>query len=104
MIINIIQAVRKTLRKNDFVCRWGGDEFIVLLRCDLEHADFVIRKIQAELDLANQNYPRERPPLSFSYGIADLNSADSVERVIAAADKAMYKDKMRKYRNATTRS
>ena len=103
MILKIIYAIRKTIRKNDFICRWGGDEFIILLRCNLEYADLVIRKIQAELDLVNRDYPSERPPLAFSYGIADLAAADTVEKVIGMADKAMYLDKMRKYNGGTTR-
>lgn len=103
MITGIIGAVRKSIRKNDFVCRWGGDEFIILLKCDLKQADTVIQKIQAELDVVNQVYPAERPRLAFSYGIADIFAENSIEKVITAADRAMYENKTKKYKSGTTR-
>jgi len=97
LITTIVKAIRKTIRKNDFICRWGGDEFIILLKCGIDAAEMVVQKIRAELGELNSAHPAERPPLSFSCGIADLAGEDSLEKVISRADRLMYEEKSVKH-------
>lgn len=97
MIKRIIQTIRSHIRKTDLVCRWGGDEFILLLRCDPDIAQKIMLKIQSELEQINdlKEYPWR---LGFSYGIKHLteNPNASIDAVISQADKLMYEHKMSK--------
>jgi diguanylate cyclase (GGDEF)-like protein/PAS domain S-box-containing protein len=90
-INRVARAISRRIRKDDMVCRWGGDEFLVLLGCDVMDADAVICHIQDDLKAKTEE--GTGPTLSFSYGIVDFTMFDSVDAAIAAADGFMYYNK-----------
>ncbi len=90
-LIRVARAIAKRVREEDMVCRWGGDEFLVLLACDVNNADAIMRRIQADLKTGDENGTGHI--LAFSYGIVDFAMFDSVDSAIAAADVLMYNDK-----------
>ncbi len=94
-INSVARAISRRIRKEDMVCRWGGDEFLVLLACDVMKADAIICNIQEDLKAKVEN--GTGLTLSFSYGIVDVTMFDSVDAAIAAADSYMYNNKNSKY-------
>jgi diguanylate cyclase (GGDEF)-like protein len=85
--------LRRQVRESDYVIRWGGDEFLLLLNCGLAEAE---RKA-GELKLA---FDRERltaalpPAVGLSIGVAAVaKEADSLREAIRRADALMYRDK-----------
>ncbi|MGI5900253.1 MAG: diguanylate cyclase domain-containing protein [Christensenellales bacterium] len=97
MIVQTVDIIRSSVRQNDFICRWRGDKFIMLLRCDEKIADRILSHIGEKL--AAVNAEGKNPfTLSFSHGIAavDPRKGESVDALIAAADKIMYINKMQK--------
>ncbi len=82
------------LREADIICRWGGEEFIILLKgCDLE----TTYNMAEELRLGIMNHPLRFDGISIaitiSIGIAKHQPHDTRESLIGRADKAMYKAK-----------
>lgn len=82
-------------RGADTVCRWGGDEFIVMLPnvATIEEAELVAQKIRgciaAPVHLGDTSLA-----IGISIGIALLDPGDTaIERVIRDADRAMYRAK-----------
>lgn len=87
------------VRSGDLVCRWGGDEFLAILRCNEE----VVRQRAAALD------PLLRAPqkiailgklievsVSGAIGIACHRTGESALDFIARVDTDMYREKGRK--------
>jgi diguanylate cyclase len=88
---HIATVLRETLRGNDLVVRYGGEEFVLLLPgISGEEARNVVSRLQRELTrrffLANQ----QRLLLTFSAGIADFSAEEEPAAVIERADRAMY--------------
>jgi two-component system cell cycle response regulator len=89
------RLIAKQARRVDLVARWGGEEFVVAL----VGADAVTGGIAAEryreavqhltvLDGGGQPIP-----VTASFGLAVLESGESIESVIDRADRAMYAGK-----------
>ncbi len=80
--------------------RVGGDEFAVLLPATDEYAAQAVReRILSLLELNNQYYAGTTGhSLSLAMGIATCGPGDPLDVALVRADKAMYEDKARGYR------
>jgi diguanylate cyclase (GGDEF)-like protein len=71
------------IRSNDFVIRYGGNEFLIILRnCSEETGYIIIDRIAQSLNIYRDF------ALRISYGIARYS--DTVEKTTSEADKKMY--------------
>ena len=79
----------------DIVCRYGGDEFIIIFRkCTPYIADKALARMHSKL--ADINCEREAPfDLSFSSGVIEIDGKrdDSLQDVIERMDAMMYRNK-----------
>lgn len=87
------RALEGACRAGDLVCRYGGEEFCVLVnRAELSSTQALDRRIRAYLAEAA---PHELGyPLDYSAGIAiSLPAEDTVEAMLRRADLALYSAK-----------
>ena len=99
----VIQAVAAVLeagtRDEDAVARWGGEEFLVLLRGhDQEAAWHVSERLRARVPESWSAPPGHR--LTVSIGVAAMRPGDSADTLISRADTALLQAK-RDGRNRT---
>jgi diguanylate cyclase (GGDEF)-like protein len=91
-LLNVAQRLRQVARAQDYVFRWGGDEFVLLLfglTAD-EARDRVTRMDPPQaLDVMEA---RDPVPLSVSWGIAPFNPLD-VDGSLRQADAQLYAQK-----------
>ena len=83
------EILRQTCRLEDIPCRYGGDEFcVVVADADLDRAEAFCHRLIAA-------FKEHHADLSFSLGIAQAGPEqyDTVEQFIARADKLMYEAK-----------
>ena len=93
----VADRLRSAVRGSDVVARWGGDEFVVLLRaCDLAGATRIAESVRARV--ADLDFP-EMGRISVSIGAAELNPGEDADALLERADAALYEAK-RAGRNA----
>ena len=88
------EVLTRTLRQQDTVCRYGGEEFMVVLpETSLEQASIIAARVFTEIEQAGH---REAIPLTVSIGLTEVAAnCDSVESVLGRADHALYASKAR---------
>lgn len=94
MIIETVDVIRSCVRKSDVLCRWGGDEFLLLLQCGQAVATRIMNDVQKKMQEINST--SQNPyKLSVSYGITPLDmKGGNIDELIARADKLMYTSKL----------
>jgi len=86
------QTLRACLRPEDLACRYGGEEFVVILpRCSLDDATSVLERVQEQLVLNLSQ--GEVPQFTVSFGVAESGADDSLEGLVRAADAALLRAK-----------
>lgn len=88
-------TLKKIVRSSDIVCRFGGEEFLVVLpettRDDAMGLAERFRRLIEDVKCLSDDQQTIR--LTISIGVAERHGDDSDERVIDRADQALYKAK-----------
>ena len=88
VLIEFVATVKTTLRKEDQLGRFGGEEFIVLLpECTQEAALITAERIRVAVANARQ------PACTVSIGLGLSRPGDSLNSLVGRADAAMYRAK-----------
>ena len=93
-LIHLVTVIRETLRPQDTLARFGGEEFIIILPdTPLEDAQKAITRLQRELTKRFFLHENEKILITFSAGVTDFRPDDTHTTVAKRADEAMYQAK-----------
>jgi diguanylate cyclase (GGDEF)-like protein len=96
VLIKVAESIRKPLRPNDLVARFGGEEFAVLLpETTVENAKVIAERLRKKVSAADPGIldGKQLPKVTISSGIANRQTGYSLDMLIASADVAMYNAK-----------
>jgi len=89
---NFSQILRENVRDFDIICRYGGDEFTVILRdCLKDEAMIIAERIR--LACEKTNFPGLEGKITVSIGVASYPEAQNNQDLISFADKSLYEVK-----------
>jgi len=87
-IKNLVEVISRNIRNVDTLCRYGGEEFVVLLaETPLSKARPVAEKLRAAVE--NTRVVPE-VGMTISVGVCDVSVADGVDHWLNLADAALY--------------
>lgn len=86
-----VTVIYQTIRNDDYLIRWGGEEFIVLLKIDSAES---LKKVaeHIRINIAKNDF-EEVGTITSSFGAALYRENESIYTTIARADKALYEAK-----------
>lgn len=94
ILIFIANILRKTLRDGDKVFRFGGEEFIITLnRVDVQKCREIGERILKQVSSNQLIYKGTSLNVTMSIGATTYHEGDVPDKIIARADKALYKSK-----------
>ncbi len=87
----IAKILSKQVRETDFVARFGGEEFVLLLpETDLQSAMLAADKLRETIAGTEFHHRGVRVPVTISCGVAQFHEGDDDEAVFTRADAALY--------------
>ena len=82
------QILRDSLRPADIPCRYGGEEFVIVLpECPIDEAIQVLERVRGRI--ADRLMIAQLPNFTVSFGIASSDQAGEFELVVSLADEAL---------------
>lgn len=92
----VVDALQGSLRREDLLVRYGGEEFCVLLPdVMLDQAAMLAERARSAVERATVDCRGKPLKLTISIGVAMLvrDSAEDIERLVSRADEALYSAK-----------
>lgn len=91
VLCQFTQLLGATVREQDLLVRWGGEEFVLLLEAKRADAYEILQRLQAK----GFGLRPDGGPLTASVGLAEREAdcASSMEKLIELADQRMYRAK-----------
>ncbi|MGH8346498.1 MAG: sensor domain-containing diguanylate cyclase [Pseudomonas sp.] len=94
VLVGFARDLESCLRHSDIVCRWGGEEFIVLLKdTDGKTGLMIAEKIRQHVEQQRYAYNDKALQLTVSIGLTTLQPDDTLHSLLSRADHAMYRAK-----------
>lgn len=90
----VASVTRACIRTSDVLCRWGGEEFIVLLRdCTRADARRIAEKIRETIAALRVAHEGQQVQVTTSAGVTHMDAAEDQDRALLRADQALYRAK-----------
>lgn len=90
----IAETFIKNTRVHEYICRWGGEEFLILLpETPADGGEIVAERLRSRVSEEKIVFGKEEIAVTMSFGVGAFNPSLSIEENIDLIDKAMYKAK-----------
>ena len=94
ILIKIAELLRSAVGPDDSVARWGGEEFLLLLKNTEGYKAYeIMEQIRKSLESESLLEGNSSISVTMTFGICQFDGTASFESCIAKADKALYRGK-----------
>lgn len=92
---NVSRLMKQTFRKTDICCRYGGEEFLVILPgANFENAAVAANKLRMAVEEELMVFEETRIPVTLSCGVSTIQiGKETYAEAMARADSALYEAK-----------
>ena len=77
------------------MCRWGGQEFLIILPGPSD-AEYLAERVQSDIDNSEYNHGDASFGITVSIGVACARQPDQIDQILKNADDALYNAKLTK--------
>lgn len=90
------KTLNSSVRKQDLVARWGGEEFLIILPdTPVESAEHLAESVRNILQSTQYQDESITLRVTASFGVTELTGDKSISQVLSEADEALYEAKRR---------
>lgn len=91
---SVAQLIRSSLRTQDVVGRWGGEEFLLILpETDLRGGRKLAEKLRKTIETTPFVYGKNLLHITITSGVSVYNVPQEIKKIIKRSDEAMYEGK-----------
>lgn len=92
-LVHVAQIMKQCVRDNDAVCRWGGEEFLILIQGNMEIAAAIGERIRTMIEEQIVVYHEVPVPFTITFGVSTYVPGYRMETLIHIADERLYSGK-----------
>jgi diguanylate cyclase (GGDEF)-like protein len=94
VLATIAKLFKSALRESDLAVRWGGEEFLLLLRgCDVDEAQRIAEGLRKQIEQASVMVKGQPVSFTISIGVAQYDGQEATSQTVNRADVALYEAK-----------
>ena len=91
---SLAETLNNNIRKSDFVARWGGEEFVILLiNTDINQGQIIAEQLRSKVANSTNLLSSNQQQVTISLGLTEVTNEDTIDTVLKRADDALYKAK-----------
>lgn len=90
VLLTVAHTISSQLRECDAVCRWGGEEILILIRGDAETATAIAERIRLTISTTEVVHNNNAVRVSMTFGVTQAEIGYRIEQIIQSADNRMY--------------
>lgn len=92
----VSNIIKSNIRKDDYACRWGGEEFLIaLLNTDFKNSEFVLNRLREKIHRYKFKFDLIETRTSITFGFVYARMTQQIDIILAIqkADKLLYMGK-----------
>ena len=95
VLVKTASIFQSIIRKHDWVGRWGGEEFLIILPgpCD---ARLLAERVRGEIANSEYSHGAASFGITVSIGVAEAKQHHEIDQILKNADEALYRAKLTK--------
>ena len=94
VLIHVARVLKEQLLANGFVCRWGGEEFLIVIESHtIEQAEHILQSILDTLRNQTITYQEQQIHVTMSMGLVSVKAEDEIDDILRCADQKLYEAK-----------
>lgn len=90
LLVTVANLIKNCVREEDCVCRWGGEEFLLLIQADREISTQVAKRICEDVSKLVIEHENIKLSVTMTLGVAEYDGQQSSRVMIDLADQRMY--------------
>ncbi|MDE6434592.1 MAG: GGDEF domain-containing protein [Lachnospiraceae bacterium] len=90
VLIAVAEVISGNVREKDYVCRWGGEEILILLQADLETAVQVADRIGKDVASTVVKSKDKEVSVTVTMGVSQYDQGATIRSLIDEADQNLY--------------
>ena len=90
VLVNVADIISQNMRSGDVVCRWGGEEILILIHAPLETATNAAERIRQMIAEKVTYYEGQAIQVTMTFGIAESIPGYKIEHLVQQADDKLY--------------
>lgn len=94
VLIHVARVLKEQLLANGFVCRWGGEEFLIVIESHtIEQAEHILQSILDTLRNQTITYQEQQIRVTMSMCLVSVKAEDEIDDILRCADQKLYEAK-----------
>ena len=93
ILVSVAKIITENIKEGDVVCRWGGEEILILINAPIETAMATAEKIRTHIESHVSTFEGQSIRVTMTFGLSESIPGYKIEQLIQQADDKLYDGK-----------